>query len=114
MIDTYSRVGASGLPNGAPYQPSTTCGPDTPSPRIARPPERWSRVSAAIAVAVGALADSCATAVPSLTCVVGAPHQASGVKTSDPHDSAANTASKPASSAARTISAACGGGAAPQ
>jgi hypothetical protein len=36
----YSRVRASGLANGIPYQPSTTCGPDTPSPRMKRPPER--------------------------------------------------------------------------
>ena len=36
----YSRVRASGLANGIPYQPSTTCGPDTPRPRMKRPPER--------------------------------------------------------------------------
>ncbi len=49
----------------APYQPSTTCGPDTPSPRMCRPPDRWSSVSAAIAHAVGVRADSCTTEVPS-------------------------------------------------
>ena len=36
----YSRVRASGLANGCPYQPSTTCGPETPSPRISRPPRQ--------------------------------------------------------------------------
>ncbi|CNN42669.1 Uncharacterised protein [Mycobacterium tuberculosis] len=36
----YSRVRASGLGNDWPYQPSTTCGPDTPSPRMCRPPDR--------------------------------------------------------------------------
>ena len=36
----YSRVRASGLANGIPYQPSTTCGPETPRPRMKRPPER--------------------------------------------------------------------------
>src|SRR5436190_2089832 len=33
MISTYSRVRARGLLYGRPYQPSTTCGPDWPSPR---------------------------------------------------------------------------------
>ena len=34
MMSTTSRVRASGLANGWPYQPSTTCGPLTPMPRI--------------------------------------------------------------------------------
>ena len=75
----YSRVRASGLGNGWPYQPSTTCGPDTPSPRMCRPPLRWSSVSAAIAQAVGVRADSWITEVPSRTRCVDEPHQASGV-----------------------------------
>ena len=49
----YSRVRARGFSKGIPYQPSTTCGPETPSPRMKRPPERWSIVMAAIAVAAG-------------------------------------------------------------
>ena len=36
-IATYSRVRASGLANGWPYQPSTTCGPDTPRPEDEAP-----------------------------------------------------------------------------
>jgi hypothetical protein len=52
-MPTYSRVRASGFENGIPYQPSTTCGPETPMPRIIRPPLRWSSVIAAIAAAVG-------------------------------------------------------------
>jgi hypothetical protein len=83
-IAMYSRVRASGLANGCPYQPSTTCGPETPSPRTKRPPERWSMVIAAIAVAAGVRADSCTIAVPSRRRSVAAPHQASGVSTSDP------------------------------
>lgn len=75
----YSRVRASGLGNRCPYQPSTTCGPDTPRPRMCRPPERWSSVSAAIAQAVGVRADSWTTEVPSRTRDVDEPHQASGV-----------------------------------
>ena len=75
----YSRVRASGLGNFWPYQPSTTCGPDTPRPRMWRPPERWSRVSAAIAHAVGVRADSWITEVPSRMRVVSRPHHANGV-----------------------------------
>src|SRR5437660_911980 len=113
-MDTYSLVLARGWANGWPYQPSTTCGPDTPSPSTARPPDRWSRVSACMAAPVGERADSCATEVPSRTRSVREPHQASGVNASDPQDSAANTASNPAFSAATTSSAALAGGCAPQ
>jgi hypothetical protein len=80
----YSRVRASGLANGCPYQPSTTCGPETPRPSRKRPPERWSIVIAAIAVAAGARAEIWAIAVPSPIVCVAAPHHASGVSTSDP------------------------------
>ena len=66
MISTYSRVRASGLVDGRPYQPSTTWGPDTPRPSWKRPPEMWSRVRAAMAVAVGVRPASCTTLVPSL------------------------------------------------
>src|SRR5690349_21554053 len=113
-MDTYSLVLARGFANGRPYQPSTTCGPDTPSPSTNRPPERWSRVRACIAQAAGVRADICTTEVPSRTRCVPDPHHANGVKASDPHASAANTASKPDSSAAATSSAAFEGGPAPQ
>ena len=83
-IFTYSRVRASGLSNGIPYQPSTTCGPETPRPRMNRPPERWSIVIAAIAAAAGWRADICMIAVPSRTFCVFDPHHASGVSTSEP------------------------------
>ncbi len=83
-IATYSRVRASGFANGWPYQPSTTCGPDTPSPRMKRPPERWSMVIAAIAAAAGVRADICMIAVPSCTLWVEAPHHASGLRASEP------------------------------
>ena len=58
-----------------------------------RPPERWSRVSACIAVAVGVRAAICATAVPSLILEVCAAIQVSGVKASEPQDSAVHTES---------------------
>ena len=80
----YSRVRASGLANGRPYQPSTTCGPDTPRPRMKRPPERWSMVSAAIAAAVGCRALICMIDVPSRIVSVCEPHHARGVSTSEP------------------------------
>jgi hypothetical protein len=49
-----------------------------------RPPDRWSIVIAAIAVAVGARAESCTIAVPRRIRRVREPHQASGVSTSEP------------------------------
>ena len=64
-MSTYSRVRARGFGYGWPYQPSTTCGPDAPSPSTIRPPERWSRVSALIAVAVGVRAAIWTMLVPS-------------------------------------------------
>jgi hypothetical protein len=109
-ILTYSRVRASGFSNGRPYQPSTTCGPDTPTPRMKRPPERWSIVIAAIAAAAGWRADICMIAVPSLTLVVFAPHHASGVSTSDPYASAVQIESNPSRSASATASSTPGGG----
>ena len=83
-MSTYSRVRASGLAYSWLYQPSTTCGPLTPSPRMKRPPVRWSSVMAVIAVDAGVRAEICVMAVPSCTRVVALPHHASGVKQSDP------------------------------
>ena len=71
------------LANGTPYQPSTTCGPDTPRPSDEPPAGQVVEVSAAIAVAAGARR-SCMIDVPSLIRSVCAPHQASGVSASDP------------------------------
>ena len=105
MISTYSRVRASGLPNGWPYQPSTTCGPDTPRPRISRPLLRWSSVSVCIAVAVGVRAEICTTPVPSLIVDVCAAIHTSGENASEPHDSALHTESKPSFSASCASSA---------
>ena len=53
-----------------------------------RPPERWSSVSAAIAIAVGVRAESWQIDVPSLMREVCAPHHASGVNASEPYASA--------------------------
>ena len=49
-----------------------------------RPPERWSSVIAAIAVAAGVRADICTMPVPRRIVDVCAPHQASGVSASEP------------------------------
>ena len=49
-----------------------------------RPPERWSSVIAAIAVAAGVRADSWTMPVPRRMRSVWAPHQASGVRASEP------------------------------
>ena len=109
-MSTTSRVRANGFANGWPYQPSTTCGPETPMPRITRPPERWSRVSACIAIDAGVRPDICTIDVPSRSRLVSRPHQASGVNASLPQASAVNRASKPASSAAATSSPTPSGG----
>ncbi len=106
----YSRVRASGFANGIPYQPSTTCGPETPRPRMKRPPERWSMVIAAIAVAAGWRAEIWVIAVPSRTRSVSEPHQASGVRPSEPYASAVQIESKPSFSASAIASRAPGGG----
>ena len=54
MIAIVSRNRVCGRAHGAPYQPSTTCGPDRPRPMIVRlPPASASTVAIAIAVAVG-------------------------------------------------------------
>ena len=45
----YSRVRSSGLPNGTPCQPSTTCGPDGPTPHKKRFPDIACKVIAVIA-----------------------------------------------------------------
>ena len=79
-----------------------------------RPPERWSIVIAAIAVAAGVRADICMIAVPSLTVSVAAPHQASGVSASEPYASAVQTELKPSRSASLTASSAPAGGPADQ
>ena len=89
----YSRVRASGLLDGWPYQPSTTCGPETPSPRMSRPFDRWSSVTAAMAVAVGVRAAICTTPVPILIVSVCAATHAPKVNASLPHDSATHTES---------------------
>jgi hypothetical protein len=114
MMSTTSRVRAKGFENGWPYQPSTTCGPLTPMPRMTRPWDRWSSVRACMAMLVGLRPDICTMLVPSRTRLVSRPHQASGVKASEPQASAVKIASKPAASAAATSSAALAGGWAPQ
>ncbi len=83
-ISTYSRVLASGLPKATPCQPSTTWGPDTPRPRMKRPPESWSIVIAVVAVSVGVRAGICMIAVPTLMREVWAAIQQSGETASEP------------------------------
>ena len=114
MMATTSRVRASGFANGWPYQPSTTCGPETPMPSTTRPPDRWSRVSACMAIEAGVRPDICTMLVPSLSREVCRPHHASGVNASEPHASAVKTASKPRASASPTSSSTPVGGCAPQ
>lgn len=83
-ISTYSRVRASGLSNLTPYQPSETCGPDTPRPSRNRPPESESRVAAVIAVMAGWRAGICMIAEPMSMDSVCAATQLSTVGASEP------------------------------
>ena len=110
----YSRVRASGLGYGWPYQPSTTCGPDAPNPKMNRPLDRWSMVMAAMAVAAGVRAAICTMPVPSRSVVVCDPHHANGVRQSEPYASAVQMESNPSRSASAMASTALGGGAALQ
>jgi hypothetical protein len=80
----YSRLRSSGFGYDWPYQPSTTCGPEAPTPRSSRPSDRWSRVIAAIPSAVGVRAGIWQIPVPSLMRLVCDPYQASGVRASEP------------------------------
>lgn len=64
-----------------------------------RPPDKWSSVIAAIAVAAGVRALICTMPVPSRIDSVWAPHQASGVSASLPYASAVQAEVKPSRSA---------------
>jgi hypothetical protein len=94
-MSMYSRVRASGCPNGRPYQPSTTCGPDTPIPSRNRPSDNASRVIACIAIVTGLRADICAMPVARLMRDVCAAAHTSGEKASELHDSPVQIESKP-------------------
>ena len=87
-MSTYSRVRPSGSANRTPCQPSLTCGPDTPSPRWNRPPERVSSVAAVIAVIAGVRAGICMMPAPRPMRLVCAASQASTVGASEPYASA--------------------------
>ena len=52
-LHVLARALRAGLAKRWPCQPSATCGPDEPIPRIMRPPESWSSVAAVIAVIAG-------------------------------------------------------------
>ena len=106
----YSRVREIGLEKGWPYQPSTTWGPETPRPRIIRPFERWSRVSACIAVEAGVRAEICTMPVPRCNFSVCAASHTSGEKASEPQASALHAEWKPSASAAWPISTKLGWG----
>ena len=92
-ISTYSRVFVSGFPHGSPCQPSTTCGPDVPSPSRKRPPESRSSVAAVIAVFAGVRPGICMIALPTLSLVVVAASHERTLTASVPHASAAHAES---------------------
>ncbi len=80
----YSRVRPHGFAYSTPYQPSETCGPEGPKPKMKRPPERKSSVAPAIAAAAGGRAGTCMIAAPSLIFSVCPASQPSTLTTSEP------------------------------
>ena len=86
-MSTYSRVRPRGLPHATPCQPSTTCGPEVPSPSSTRPPESWSSVATVITVIAGERAGICMIAVPIPICSVVAAIQLATVTASAPQAS---------------------------
>ena len=89
----YSRVFASGLPHGSPCQPSTTCGPEVPSPSRKRPSDIRSSVAAVMAVLAGVRAGIWRIAEPILIVDVVAASHARTETASVPHASAAHAES---------------------
>src|SRR3954471_4038787 len=75
-----------------------------------RPPDRWSRVTAAMAVADGVRALICTIDVPSRNVDVREPHHANGVRQSLPYASAVHIESNPSRSASAMLSSAPAGG----
>ncbi len=83
-ISTYSRVRWIWLENRCPCQPSATCGPDAPIPRIIRPPEILSSVAAVMAHIAGERAGIWKIAEPTLIRSVCEASQERTVAASDP------------------------------
>ena len=84
-LDVLARLRASGFLHGSPCQPSTTCGPDVPSPSTNRPPSvSWSSVIAVIAQFAGVRPGICMIADPILIRVVFAASHDSTVTASRP------------------------------
>lgn len=89
----YSRVRCSCLAKRTPCQPSDTCGPELPSPRIMRPSDTRSIVAAVIAVIAALRPGIWKTPAPSRILVVRAASQARIVAASEPYTSAVQTES---------------------
>ena len=100
MTATYSRSRVNGRAHGWPYQPSTSCGFDNPTPATTRPPPASRSIVARLTAAVvGGRAASWINPVASLMREVLAARNASGVRASAPYASADQTESNPSSSA---------------
>ena len=81
-ISIVSRVRCTGRSNGTPCQPSITCGPLAPIPRISRPSDTAWTPCAVIASIAGVRAPSWAMPVASRSRSVTAAIAASGVNAS--------------------------------
>src|SRR5882757_3722711 len=99
----YSRVRPTGSRHGTPYQPSDTCGPDTPRPSTIRSPYSADSDAAVIAVVVADRAGICKTAEPILMVLVLAASHDITLTASAPYSSGTHTMEYPVRSASRTM-----------
>ena len=99
-----SRVRATGRSNATPCQPSTTAGPDAPSPSRKRPSVSDHREPARPAIIAALRANTDDTWVPSCSRSVLAAHQPSSAEQSYPHGSLIHTPYSPTESAVVTRS----------
>lgn len=97
-----SRMRCSGRSNAVPSRPSTTCGPDAPSPSTNRPPDSAERESAVRAAIVAVGEEICKIPDPRVILVVTAARYPSAETASAPHASATQQQSTPSRSDSRT------------
>ena len=103
-ISIVSRVRCTGRSNRTPCQPSITCGPLVPIPRINRPSDTCCTPCAVIASIAGVRAPSWAIPVARRNRSVTDAIAASGVNASNAQYSATHTESTPMRSACRATS----------
>ena len=104
MTSMVSRIRMRGRSKGSPWSPSTTWGPEFPSPRRNRPSLTVCIESAVMAVLAAVRAQTCMMPVPSFIFWVRAARKASGEIASMPQASALQAWSMPSFSASQAYS----------